>query len=94
MEIEKITLRKHDFEQIPLEEEVYFHPFIESYSFFHNFFYLLKLFKKQPERETGVILSNPMEEKPKTKRPKVPKLKTDSEPKKEQVVPSIIEILS
>ena len=33
-----------------------------------------------------------MEEKPKTKRPKVPKLKTDSEPKKEQVVPSIIEI--
>ena len=56
------------------------------------FFYLLKLFKKQPERETGVILSNPMEEKPKTKRPKVPKLKTDSEPKKEQVVPSIIEI--
>ena len=57
------------------------------------FFYLLKLFKKQPERETGVILSNPMEEKPKTKRPKVPKLKTDSEPKKEQVVPSIIEIL-
>ena len=40
-----------------------------------------------------MILSNPMEEnKPKTKRPKVPKLKTDSEPKKEQVVPSIIEI--
>ena len=24
VEIEKITLRKHDFEQIPLQEEVYF----------------------------------------------------------------------
>ena len=34
-----------------------------------------------------------MEEKPKTKRPKVPKLKTDSEPKTDQVESSIIEYI-
>jgi hypothetical protein len=61
-DVEKITLKHHEFEQVPLEEE--------------------------PEKETGVILSNPImdDKKPKTKRPKVPKLKTDSEPKNEQVL--------
>merc|ERR1712129_444308 len=66
-EVEKITLKHYEFEQVPLEEE--------------------------PEKETGVILSNPImdDKKPKTKRPKVPKLKTDSEPKNEQVPEEKIE---
>ena len=61
-EVEKISLKRHEFEPVPLEEE--------------------------PEKETGVILSNPImdDKKSKTKRPKVPKLKTDSEPKNEQVL--------
>ena len=46
VEIEKITLRKHDFERIPLEEEVYF-VLIFHYIFFlnqENVFYLITFY--------------------------------------------------